>query len=150
MDILSLAVASVQWDIHAENVADADGAESLLREILTRTTASTSDGRPVNGAFAVWCAPVQTGDERPEAVMRVDLYPPDGRAALRWLPTGQQASEPGVAAGSGERQVLVAGASPNGYETIPAARWCVTLETAILAVRQYVSSAGPPGCVDWS
>ena len=140
----------IQWDIHAENVADADGAESLLREILTRTTDCTSDGRPVNGAFAVWCAPAQIGDERPEPAMRVDLYPPDARAALRWLPTGQEASEPGITSGGSDLRVLVAGARPSGYETVPAARWRVTLETAILAVRQYVSSDSPPHCVDWS
>ncbi|MGA8116915.1 MAG: Imm1 family immunity protein [Actinocatenispora sp.] len=143
------AVATIRWDINSENVSGADEAEALMRELLTRITDHAS-GNPVHGAFAVWCAPVGVEGDRPEAVLRVDLYPPDGRAALCWLPTGESASEAGVTGLTGDRRVFVSSTRPDGYEMSPAARWRVTVETAMVAIHQYVSTGSRPHCVDWS
>lgn len=144
------AAASVSWDIHTEDVSGPDDVESLVDELLTRITAQTSDARPVYDAFALWFAPTGPGGERLDPVLRVDLYPPDDRAALRWLPTGDNASEPGIAAAVADREVLVNTSRPDGYEMVPAGRLCVRLETAIRAMRQYASMTDRPACVDWS
>jgi hypothetical protein len=135
------AAARVWWDINTETVDSPDDAEGLVYEILTRVFPHGGHG------FTSWWGPT-LASQREDCRLRVDLDMESGRAAVHWLPTGQTAFEPGVAAH--HSPLTVTECTDYAPIKIPAERALVTPGVAIRAVRQYVETGGQPTILFWS
>lgn len=139
--------AGVRWDINSENIDSPDEAETFLNEMAERWTLPGEGDAVVLGALVLWWGQPVIDPHSWEAVLRVDLHTPTGRAALRWLPTGQIGAQADFTPDPRPMQLLESSYQPP--IEVPGHLARVTATTAVRAVREFVRTGQRPTCVLW-
>jgi hypothetical protein len=128
---------SVRWDINQEPLASAEEAEAFIAEQLQMVNPHGTH------SVTLWFGP--EGTKRRDMPLRIDLDPEAGAAAVRWLPDGLIAVDPGLE----PRDITVCESSDRPLVTIPAALARTSIDTAQQIAVGYIRADRRPTNIQW-
>lgn len=139
-------IAGVWWDICGVNVRTVAEAASLIDDLLDRQTLP-HHGAALRGALTTWWGPPLRVEQYTSGHLRVDFHASSGRARVRWLPTGELGTEPGL--DPLREPAVVMESSERPPVTIPDDQMTASVPGARRAIREYVETGQRPSSLTW-